>query len=159
VLFFISGCTPSNYTKKRFEALPTPKSNLALIYLYRGYNVTDAGFIPVIYINGKKYSQLHHTGYTYVYLKPGKHKFEARSEGMLSSNGILAGADLTAKGGETYYIKYAVTRYSASSQSGGMFGPAMDLFIGYTDTPDTLELVDNKVAERYIRNNYYVKPF
>jgi len=150
---FIYGCASTTYTNIKFKPVSKPSNTQALVYVYRGFNRTGGSSIPVLFVNNKAHSDIFSSGYTYLYLKPGKYKFEGKS-----GNKVLAGADVILQAGKTYYMQYAITRDSTSDNSYGMLGPGVDLFVGSTNTPDTFDLVDEKIATRYIRHFRYVMP-
>ena len=147
----LSGCGGHVATKK-FHAAKEPTPDNALVYFYRTFNTVSNG-TPTIFINEKEITDLPPDSYNYTYISPGSYKIEAKIIDAFSSY-VAAGANINVVAGKTYYIKYSVTR-DTSTANGNMFGgPLIDIFMGYKDTPDTLNLVKTSIAERYIVNNY-----
>jgi len=150
LLSTLFGCG-GNVATKKFRIAEEPTPDKALVYFYRNFNTVSNG-TPTIFINKNEITDLPPVSYNFTYLAPGSYKVEARIVDAFS-NYVVAGANIKVVGGETYYIKYSVTRDSSAANGNIYGGPMIDIFMGYKDTPDTLELVKPDIAKRYIVNN------
>lgn len=109
----LNGCAYTMLNGKKFSEAPPPKSNEALLYIYRIHGGPHFRS-PDITINDKMFIDLQNLGYSYKYLSPGE--YSIKTKWSIDLSGRDREVNLKIKSGETYYIQlYGNTNYSYKS--------------------------------------------
>jgi hypothetical protein len=108
VTMLIASCVGPMAVGPRFSKLEEPKSGYALVYLWREFPY-GYGSWPDIYFNSTKVVGLLNSGYTYVYVRPGKYHIHfGKSEGASEE---WSKVDITVSANESYFLDFAVVGY------------------------------------------------
>lgn len=130
-MILFSGCTAMG---EKYSPAPLPPEDKSLVYLFRSNVVLGNFWITNFLINGKEVVSLYDSGYSWVHLKPGTHRFEANS---LAQNELKFEAPIHA--GKIYFIEY--TQESA----------------GYNGYRNVIRMVPSERGENIIKNFSYKK--